>query len=62
MVYCGHYGCRCCTCEHCGTYHGCICGLKERTKEFLEGRDGKDMEPDEALETAYGLLAEWILQ
>jgi uncharacterized protein YuzB (UPF0349 family) len=35
MVYCGRFGCACCTCQVCFNSK-CTCNLKRRAEELLE--------------------------
>lgn len=60
MPYCGYLGCGCCTCEVCGRYkEDCVCDLRRRTREFVDGRvmgDNTDL-----LDYADSLFEEWLL-
>lgn len=60
MPYCGRYGCGCCTCEDCGTYHGCVCDLKKRSADLVKKWDTGPIEDAEGfIEAAVEVLREW---
>jgi hypothetical protein len=59
MVYCGSFGCSCCTCEECGNWlSACKCETYRKVKDLQERVEEFELSGEDA--QARGLLLEAI--